>query len=387
MAPAVAGGLEAHQPRALAVVHIAHQHPVLDQDGARAGRAFVVHGQGAAPALDGAVVEDGDARRRHPLADPTGEGRGPLAVEVAFQAVAHRLVQEDAVPAGAQHHVHLAGGAGDGLQIDQGLAQRLLHLILPAVRRDPGLEAGAAAGAGRAVLPPAVLVDGDRDIDPRQGPHVADQPAVGAQNLHHPPLAGERGHHLGHARVAGAGEGVDLLQQGHLFGEARRGQRVLVAIEFGVGGPGPLGGDTGIAPLGQGRRFRRPLDGGQGNLAGVGVAGRLAGHHPQAETLGRIIGGRFEPAVVPDEELALGPLHEDLAVVRPLQRPGQHLGGGGGVDAGGFKDRRGDHGSVHLGFRCSNRRQNRAGRSDISAPWAWRNPRLSHCGIRLGIPA
>ena len=113
------------------------------------GRALVVDGERAAAAVDRAVVEDGDARRGDPLADAAGEGADALAVEVALEPVADRLVQQHAVPARAHHHVHLAGGAGDGVQVDQRRAQRLVHLLLPAVGRDPGLEAGAAAGAER----------------------------------------------------------------------------------------------------------------------------------------------------------------------------------------------------------------------------------------------
>ena len=71
----------------------------------------------------------------------------PFAVEVALQPVADGFVQQHAVPAGAQHHVHLAGGAGDGVQVHERLAQRLVHLGLPVLRRDPGVEAVAAAGA------------------------------------------------------------------------------------------------------------------------------------------------------------------------------------------------------------------------------------------------
>jgi hypothetical protein len=40
-------------------------------------------------------------------------------VEVALEAVADGFVQQHAVPAGAEHHVHLAGRAVDGVEIDQ----------------------------------------------------------------------------------------------------------------------------------------------------------------------------------------------------------------------------------------------------------------------------
>jgi hypothetical protein len=48
--------------------------------------------------------------------------------------------------------------------------------------------------------------------------------AVAAEDLHDPALAGEGGGHLHDARVAGAGEGVDLLESATLSektGEAR----------------------------------------------------------------------------------------------------------------------------------------------------------------------
>ena len=98
-----------HQPRVLAVLHVADQDAVLDQHGAVGRRALVVDRERAAAALDGAVVDHGDALGRHLLAHQAGKGRRPLAVEVAFEAVADRLVQHDAGPAGAEHDVHLAG--------------------------------------------------------------------------------------------------------------------------------------------------------------------------------------------------------------------------------------------------------------------------------------
>ena len=100
-----------------------------------------------------------------------------------------RLVQKNAVPARAQNHVHLARGAGDGLQIDEGLAQSFVRHFSPLVGPDPALEARATACSGKAVLASPVLFDRDLDIDPRQGAHVADQPAIGPQNFHGPAFA------------------------------------------------------------------------------------------------------------------------------------------------------------------------------------------------------
>ena len=110
-------------------------------------------------------------------------------MEVALEAVADGLVQQDAGPAGAQDHVHLARRAVDGVEVDQGLAQGLVHLGLPAFGRHPGLEAGSAAGAGAGALALAVLFDGDGDVQPDQGADVAHHPFVGAQDLDGPALA------------------------------------------------------------------------------------------------------------------------------------------------------------------------------------------------------
>ena len=68
---------------------------------------------------------------RDALADPAGEGAGALAVEIALQAVADRLVQQHAGPAGAEQHGHLAGRRGDRIEIDQRLRQRLVDRAVP----------------------------------------------------------------------------------------------------------------------------------------------------------------------------------------------------------------------------------------------------------------
>jgi hypothetical protein len=75
---------------------------------------------------DRAVVDHGHAGRGDALAQQAGEGRRLLAIEIAFQPVADRLMQQNAGPARAQHHRHLAGRRGDGFEIDQRLAQRLV---------------------------------------------------------------------------------------------------------------------------------------------------------------------------------------------------------------------------------------------------------------------
>src|SRR5262249_39112384 len=83
------------------VLEVAAQHAALDQHGPLRGRALVVDVQRAAPRGDRAVVDDGAELRRDARPDAVRERGRALAVEVALEPVAHRLVQEDARPAGA----------------------------------------------------------------------------------------------------------------------------------------------------------------------------------------------------------------------------------------------------------------------------------------------
>ena len=151
LAAAVAGRLHAHQPGVLPVLHVADQLAVLDQHRAVGRRALVVDGERAAPLGDRAVIDHGDALGGNLLTHQAGEGRRLLAVEVALQSVADRLVQHHARPAGRQHDVECTGRRGYGLQIDQRLAQSLLCGVLPTVfdqELAKTLPAARAVGTG-----------------------------------------------------------------------------------------------------------------------------------------------------------------------------------------------------------------------------------------------
>ena len=146
-------------------------------------------------------------------------------------------MEQDTVPACAQHHVHLTGRAGPRLQVDQGLAKGLLGLVAPAVGGDPGLESGPASGTGEPGLPPAIPLHRDLDIDPAEGADVPDDPPVGPQDLDGALLAREGGHHLHHPGIPGPAPGVDLLQQGDLGLEVRGIGGVHRIVELAVGRP------------------------------------------------------------------------------------------------------------------------------------------------------
>ena len=320
LAAAVARRLHAHQPGVLPVLHVADEPAVLDQHGAVGRRALVVDGQRAAALGDRAVVDDGDALGRHLLSHQAGEGRGLLAVEVALEPVADGLVQHDARPAGAEHDVEGAGRRGDGAKVGARLRQRLVGDRLPGLGDHEVAEAGAPAGAEGATLLALALAADDGDVDAHQRPDVAHQPPVGPQDLDRLPLRPEGRGDLPHVLALAADIGVDLLQQLHLRLEARRGDRVFVAVELAVGAGGRLGDDAAVAGL-----DRR--DGGRGTLqrpgrefAGMGEADRLAGDGPQAEALvgGEVAGA--QAAVVEDQRFLFAGLQIEFAIVGAVQR-------------------------------------------------------------------
>ena len=120
-----------------------------------------------------------------------GEGRGALAVEIALEAVADRLVQQHAGPAGAEHDRHLAGRRGDRFEVHQRLGERDVDRPVPGRRLEQLVVEIAAAEAVIAGLAPAVLLDDDLDVEPHQRPHVVGDEAVGADDVDHAPRAGE----------------------------------------------------------------------------------------------------------------------------------------------------------------------------------------------------
>ena len=61
--------------------------------------------------LERAVVDHGDAARRDALAEQAGEGRSLLAIEVALEAVADRLVQQNSGQPGPSTAVISPAGA------------------------------------------------------------------------------------------------------------------------------------------------------------------------------------------------------------------------------------------------------------------------------------
>src|SRR6266567_643784 len=276
LAAAITGGLPAHQPRVEPVLHITHEHAVLDEDVAPRGNTLVVHVEGAAPVGDGAVVDHRHELGGDLLPHAPGEGRGLLAVEVSLEPVAHRLVEEDARPAGTQYHRHLPRRRLHGMELHRGLPHRLGCESPPAFAFEEKLQGHAPAASVRADLALTVLLDDDGHVESGQRTLVADRPARGGGDQDDHVLAREARDHLLDARIHGARRRVHLAQQRELAiergGDRRLGERVEIVGTSGTHGDhrrcSRLIGDGPGLP----RRFFQIR---QRQIIGMGVAGAL----------------------------------------------------------------------------------------------------------------
>ena len=126
------------------------ENSFFDQDGVLGGLAFVVHVERAAPPGHGAVIDHGALFAGYALADETGKGGGLLAIEVGFEAVTDRFVQQHAGPARAEHDFHLAGRSFARVQLQNGLAGCFFSEIFGSFFTEEEVESNASAAAGAA---------------------------------------------------------------------------------------------------------------------------------------------------------------------------------------------------------------------------------------------
>ena len=106
----ISGGRNTHQAGVEAILHIAFQDAIFDQDIFLCRRAFVIDAQRSAALVNRTIINNRHAGRGNTLTNPPGKGAGALADKVAFQAMTDSFVQYDAGPAGAQKHRLFARG-------------------------------------------------------------------------------------------------------------------------------------------------------------------------------------------------------------------------------------------------------------------------------------
>src|SRR3954468_15390679 len=106
LATTIAGWLYAHETRIQLVLQIADEHAVLNEGRTLGRRGFVIDIQRATATRQRAVIDDRAFLARHALTDAIGECGRALAIEVAFEAVPDRLMEQHTGPTWAEHHGH-----------------------------------------------------------------------------------------------------------------------------------------------------------------------------------------------------------------------------------------------------------------------------------------
>ena len=231
------------------------------------------------------------------------EHRGATPVEVAFRAVAHRLVQQHARPAGPQHHRHIAGRRRHRAEVDQRHAHRFFgvsigaHLTIDGFREVVIAETAAAAAGTALTL--AILLHQHADGEAHQWANIRRQRAVGSRHQHLLVNAGDAGVHFLHPCIGGTRHLVDAVQQGDfLFARQalqrieQRVQRPVTDLARGVRPP--------VAPA-HARRCAPPgtlLQRIQGDLIGIGEAGLLAADGAHADAPVDIVRAILDDAVL-----------------------------------------------------------------------------------------
>ena len=146
-----------------------------------------------------------------------------LAIEIGFQAVADGFVQQDAGPAGTEHHGHFAGRRFHGVQLHDGLARGFAREMLGRLfvrgrsraRRVRRRREWPRCGA------PPFSPRQRRDAHARHRLAVEAEHAVAGGDQHVAQAVGVGRLHLEDARIVGAGGAVGALHQFDALGEGR----------------------------------------------------------------------------------------------------------------------------------------------------------------------
>ena len=133
------------------------------------------------------------------------------------------------------------------------------------------------------------------------------------------PRAGERGGDLPHARILRA-QMASISGSSFAFPRRSASRSGCRRRRDGVGARRRIGKRPGITGLHRRDGVGGAQQRGFREFAGMRIAGRLAGHGAQAESLVGLVVGRLQPAIVEHQRLALALLEIELAVVGAVDR-------------------------------------------------------------------
>ncbi len=157
-----------------------------------------------------------------------GVVRRLLAVEVRFETVADRFVQQDPAVAGREHDVHLSGRRLARVEHRDRLPDRFSCVPLGRLAVEVA-QIQSAAAAARSGLALAVLLGDGADAEAHERLHVVHELAVARGDQDLAVLLGERRLDALHARIGGARGHVGASQQLALL-FARNVERELLDV-------------------------------------------------------------------------------------------------------------------------------------------------------------
>ena len=250
------------------------------------------------------------------LADAPAEGGTALAVEVALEAVADRLMQQDARPAGTEDDGHLAGRRRVGVQVGERLMDRLLRVALQHLIVEIG-EIEASATTRGTLFALAVFLDDDGNRAADQRPDVGGQPAIRTGHQDHLVFAGQRGHDLDHARIKGARETFETFEQFDLGRGRQRRDGIMRDVQRPGCGQRRKSGQNAILPGGGNRPhgIGGIAERARTDVVGIGEGGLLAGQGAHADALVDVEAAGLDDTLVETPCLGTGILEIQVGIV------------------------------------------------------------------------
>ena len=298
-----------------------------------------------AASCNGAVVDDRDPGRADALADAARERAGALAIEVAFEAVTDRFVQQDARPAVAEHHRHLARRRIACRQIQERLVDRTHRIFSRNLIREVAVI-GATAAARRSLLATAVLFHDDVHRHAHERTHVGGHEAVAARDHDGFVFGRERRHYLHDARIARSGDLLDAFEERHLRRIFQGRQRITPVVQRVRHGRVAQWRDGGLALAPDGPRCARGFfERLQRDVVGVGEGLLLALHGTHAHAAIDIERARLDDAFLEVPALDARILEIQVGEIDVVAVDGgQHAVEPGGIQARGSKQEAGGFG-------------------------------------------
>ncbi len=226
-----------------------------------------------------------------------------------------RFVQQDAGPSRPEHDGHRPRGRRAGAHVEQRLVDCLRRIVLQQRFREVAIVEPPAS-SGHALLAAAVVLDDHVQRKPHQRAYIGRDQPVATGNEDRFVLAGERGDHLGDARIARACDPLQPLQQRNLGAIGKRHDRIAGQVERSSVADALERGNCTLAlsgdRLGRARGLREGLE---ADVIRVGEGGFLTGYRAHTDAAVDRERPRLDDALLQAPRLDPGVLKVQIRVV------------------------------------------------------------------------